>query len=99
MEIFNPEKFGKIALWLQVAKDEVETIITYTNMYGMLEPHNKTAVRDNLDEIIGDELNHTLIGLLSVAVELGIKIPQDNLRDLLEKAFDDEDDGDEGGDE
>lgn len=86
------EKFGKIAYWLQVAKDEIETIITYTNMYGQLRAEDQAQIRPNIDEIIGDEYNHCLIGLLSSAKELGIKIPTDNLDELFNDAFAEEGD-------
>lgn len=92
---YNPEKFGKIALWLQVAKDEIETIIAYTTMYGDVKSDQQSEIRPHLDEIIGDEFNHALIGLLSAAVALGIKIPTDELDELIEQAFAEEsDDGD-----
>lgn len=88
----NTERFGKIAYWLQVAQDEIETIITYTNMYGLLPDGQKTNVRPKIDEIIGDEFNHCLIGLFSAAKELGIKIPTDNLEELFEGIFVEESD-------
>lgn len=91
---YNPEKFGKIALWLEVAKDEVETIIAYTTMYGDVKADQQAEIRAKLDEIIGDEFNHALIGLLSAAVGLGIKIPADNLDELFDSAF-----AEESGDE
>lgn len=90
----NPEKFGKIAYWLQVAKDEVETIITYTDMYGYLQPNHQAEIRPHIDEIIGDEFNHCLIGLLSAAQELNIKIPTDSLEALFETSFKEDSDAD-----
>lgn len=86
------EKFGKIAYWLKVAKDEAETIIAYTNMYGELTDEMQGQIRPKIDEIIGDEFNHCLIGLLSAAIELGIPIPTDNLEELVDKAFKEGDD-------
>lgn len=86
------EKFGKIAYWLQVAKDEVETIISYTNMYGELTKEMQEQIRPKIDEILGDEFNHALIGLLSAATELGIPIPTDNLEELFDNAFKEGDD-------
>lgn len=81
------QKFGKTAYWLQVSKDEIETIITYTNMYGELREEDQAQIRPHIDEIIGDEFNHALIGLLSAAKELGIKIPTDSLDELFANAF------------
>lgn len=80
--------------WLNVAKDEVETLVTYADMYKELGVPEKDKIRGNLFEIMGDEFNHALIGLLSAAEELGIKIPTDNLEELFEKAF-----GEEGEDD
>ncbi|MCM1043489.1 MAG: hypothetical protein NC350_04715 [Corallococcus sp.] len=80
--------------WLNVAKDEVETLITYLSMYKDLGVPEQDKVKAHLYEIMGDEFNHALIGLLSAAKELGIKIPTDELEELFDNAF-----GEESGDE
>lgn len=62
---------------LQVARDEVQTLIDYTNMF--VDNGEPEEVKSELDEIRGDEFNHTLIALLSAATLMGIKIATDDL--------------------
>lgn len=62
---------------LTVARDEVQTLIDYTNMF--VESGEPENIKAELDEIRGDEFNHALIALLSAATLMGIKIATDDL--------------------
>lgn len=62
---------------LKVARDEIKTIIQYSEMLeDTMEPDKITPA---LDEIRGDEFNHALIALLMAAKIMGIKIATDDI--------------------
>lgn len=62
---------------LKVAKDEIKTIIQYSEM--LEESREKESIKPALDEIRGDEFNHALISLLMAAKLMGIKIATDDI--------------------
>lgn len=64
-------------MFLQVAKDEIETLIQYQTMLD--ETAEQREARPILDEIMGDEFNHALISLLTAAKLLKIKIATDDI--------------------
>lgn len=66
--------------WFDVAKDECETLRDYA------EKLDKVDEKDNLREIIGDEVNHALIALVTACRLLELKVPTDNL-DGIEEIF------------
>lgn len=61
---------------LKIAKDEIKTIIQYSEM---LEQASGQDVKPTVDEIMGDEFNHALISLLMAAKIMGIKIATDEI--------------------
>ncbi len=69
----------KLCALAQVAADEMNTVVAYMRM-----PKSESNVA-TYNEIIGDELNHALIAILTFALDSGIKIPTDNLSDLMEQ--------------
>lgn len=71
--------------WFDVAKDECETLRDYA------EKLDKVDEKDNLHEIMGDEVNHALIAIVAACKALGLKVPTDNL-DGIDEIF-------QGGDE
>lgn len=71
--------------WFDVAKDECETLRDYA------EKLDKVDEKDNLREIMGDEVNHALIAIVAACKVLGLKVPTDNL-DGIDEIF-------KGGDE
>lgn len=71
--------------WFDVAKDECETLRDYA------EKLDKVDEKDNLREIMGDEVNHALIAIVAACKKLGLKVPTDNL-DGIDEIF-------QGGDE
>ena len=64
-------------LLLNVAKDEIETLIQYSEM--MEASDDREKVKPTIDEIRGDEFNHALIALLMAAHIMGIKIATDDI--------------------
>lgn len=62
---------------LRVARDEVQTLIDYTEMFE--DNGAPEEIKPELDEIRGDEFNHALIALLSAAKMMGIKIATDDI--------------------
>lgn len=62
---------------LRVAKDEIKTIIQYSEM--LEESENRDEIQPALDEIRGDEFNHALIAMLMAAKIMGIKIATDDI--------------------
>lgn len=69
----------KLCALAQVSVDEMNTVITYMRM-----PKSENNVV-KFNEIIGDELNHALVAILTFALDSGIKIPTDNLSELMEQ--------------
>lgn len=62
---------------LKVARDEIKTIIQYSEM--LEESDNKEDIKPALDEIRGDEFNHALISMLMAAKIMDIKIATDDI--------------------
>lgn len=63
-------------MFLTIAKDEIQTLMDYSEMLGEDEKVGKEIV----DEIMGDEFNHALIALLTAADIMGIKIATDDIK-------------------
>lgn len=62
---------------LSVARDELQTLIDYTEMF---EDNGKPEeIKPTLDEIMGDEFNHALIAILMAAQLMNIKIATDDI--------------------
>ena len=64
--------------WFDVAKDECETLCDYTAKL------DKVDDKDKLREIMGDEVNHALIALVTACRLLELKVPTDNLEGIEE---------------
>lgn len=62
---------------LQVARDEIQTLIDYTNLFE--DSEGKEDIKGALDEIRGDEFNHALIAMLMAAKLMGIDIATDDI--------------------
>lgn len=62
---------------LHVARDEIDTIIQYSEM--LENCPDKKDILPALDEIRGDEFNHALIALLMAAKAMGISIATDDI--------------------
>ncbi len=63
---------------LHIVKDEIETIIQYTQMID--EGEKDGSIKPIVDEIRGDEFNHALISMLMAAKIMGIKIATDDIQ-------------------
>lgn len=64
--------------WFDVAKDECETLRDYAAKL------DKVDDKDKLREIMGDEVNHALIALVTACRLLELKVPTDNLEGFEE---------------
>lgn len=64
--------------WFDVAKDECETLRDYAAKL------DKVDEKDKLREIMGDEVNHALIALVTACRLLELKVPTDNLEGFEE---------------
>ena len=64
--------------WFDVAKDECETLRNYAAKL------DKVDEKDKLREIMGDEVNHALIALVTACRLLELKVPTDNLEGIEE---------------
>ena len=64
--------------WFDVAKDECETLSNYADKL------DKVDDKDKLREIMGDEVNHALIALVTACRLLELKVPTDNLEGFEE---------------
>ena len=64
--------------WFDVAKDECETLRDYAAKLDNVDE------KDKLREIMGDEVNHALIALVTVCRLLELKVPTDNLEGIEE---------------
>lgn len=62
--------------WFDVAKDECETLLNYAAKL------DKVDDKDKLREIMGDEVNHALIALVTACRLLELKVPTDNLEGI-----------------
>ena len=66
--------------WFDVAKDECETLRDYAEKLDKVDEGDKGKLR----EIIGDEVNHALIALVTACRLLELKVPTDNLEGIEE---------------
>lgn len=66
--------------WLEVASDECDTLRYYVAKL------DKVDEKDKLREIIGDEVNHALVALVTACKALDLKVPTDNL-DGIDEIF------------
>ena len=66
--------------WFDVAKDECETLRDYTAKLDTVDE------KDKLREIMGDEVNHALIALVTACRLLELKVPTDEL-DGIDEIF------------
>lgn len=73
--------FEQVLKWLAVCGDEVTTLSTYTQILENLDEPDK------LKEIMGDEVNHALIALLTASTLLGLKVPEDGLEAVMAQTF------------
>ena len=64
--------------WFDVAKDECETLRNYAAKL------DKVDDKDKLREIMGDEVNHALIALVTACRLLELKVATDNLEGIEE---------------
>ena len=64
--------------WFDIAKDECETLRDYAAKL------DKVDDKDKLREIMGDEVNHALIALVTACRLLELKVPTDNLEGIEE---------------
>ena len=64
--------------WFDVAKDECETLRDYAAKLDNVDE------KDKLREIMGDEVNHALIALVTACRLLELKVPTDNLEGIEE---------------
>ena len=64
--------------WFDVAKDECETLREYAAKLDNVDE------KDKLREIMGDEVNHALIALVTACRLLEMKVPTDNLEGFEE---------------
>lgn len=64
--------------WFDVAKDECETLRDYAAKLDNVDD------KDKLREIMGDEVNHALIALVTACRLLELKVPTDNLEGIEE---------------
>lgn len=69
-----------ILKWLNVARDEIETLARY---FGFLLEEGRIKEESRLHEIIGDEFNHAMIALFTAASESGIEIPTDGVNEAI----------------
>lgn len=65
-------------MFLQVAKDEAQTLYDYQVMLDDIEDLEQ-GTKEIMDEIMGDEFNHCLIALLSAAKVMNVKIATDDI--------------------
>ena len=63
---------------LKIAADEAQTLYDYQKMVYECEDLDE-GVKDAVDEIMGDEFNHCMIGLVYAAKLLNIKIAKDDI--------------------
>ena len=64
--------------WFDVAKDECETLREYAAKLDNVDE------KDKLREIMGDEVNHALIALVTACRLLEMKVQTDNLEGIEE---------------
>lgn len=73
-------------IFLNIAKDEIQTLINYDKMLESEETDGSATRKDNelIAEIMSDEFNHALISLLTAASLMGIEIAPDGVSDIPE---------------
>ena len=64
-------------VFLKIAKDEAETLVTYQAMIDETEFDDEEI--SVVHEIMSDEFNHCLMSLLCASKHLGIKIGEDHI--------------------
>lgn len=71
-------------IFLNIAKDEIQTLIDYDKMLEGEDTDGSETRRDNelVSEIMSDEFNHALIALLTAANLMGIEIATDGVSDI-----------------
>lgn len=69
-----------IEKWAYIARSECQTISDYLPFLKIDPDTQLLAINENdkLLEIMGDEMNHCLVALFSLATILGISIPMDS---------------------
>lgn len=65
--------------WLEVAKDEIETLINYSVKFAEIQ-----GDKGRLEEIMGDEVNHALIALFTATSLLELSVPTDGLDEAMQ---------------
>lgn len=65
--------------WLEVAKDELETLINYSVKLAEIQ-----GDKGRLEEIMGDEVNHALIAIFTATSLLGLSVPTDGLDEAMQ---------------
>lgn len=68
-------------IFLNIAKDEIQTLIDYDKMLESEESDVSVTRKENelVSEIMSDEFNHALIALLTAASLMGIQIATDGV--------------------
>lgn len=71
-------------IFLNIAKDEIQTLIDYDTMLEEESIDGSETRKDNelVAEIMSDEFNHALISLLTAASLMGIQIATDGVSDI-----------------
>lgn len=71
-------------IFLNIAKDEIQTLIDYDKMLESEETDGSVTRKDNelVLEIMSDEFNHALISLLTAASLMGIQIASDGVSEI-----------------
>ena len=69
-------------MFLQVAKDEAETLAQYDAMLSECEDATEEDKAKML-EIMGDEFNHCLIALFTASNKMGVEIPSDGIENAM----------------
>lgn len=64
-------------LLLKIAKDEIKTLIQYSEMLASAEVTED--IKRAINEVMGDEFNHALISMLLAAQVMDIKIATDDI--------------------
>lgn len=71
-------------IFLNIARDEIQTLIDYDKMLESEDTDGSETRQDNeiIAEIMSDEFNHALLALLTAAALMGIEIASDGLSDI-----------------
>lgn len=84
-------------IFLNIAKDEIETLIQYDKMLEEESTDGSVTRKDNelVAEIMSDEFNHALISLLTAAKLMGIQIATDGVSEIPKVEESSEEEGDD----